>query len=87
MMVEGAGSNAYSNVFKTFRAINNLSYAENFELTDAAAAKYLGEDGTQVGIYGGANPFDPTPTNPKVKKFAISSTANNGKLNVKINVE
>lgn len=84
-MVDGAGETAYANVFKTYRG--PLSLNETFELTDAAAAKYLGEDGTQVGIYGGTNPFNIIPTNPKVKKFTISSTANNGKLNVKINVE
>ena len=34
-----------------------------FELTDEAKTKYLGSDGTQVGIYGGSLPFDPIPTN------------------------
>lgn len=85
-MVEGSRSEAYATVFKTWRN-NAISTHETFELTDEAAAKYLGEDGTQVGIYGSPYPFDPEPTNPKVKKFTLNSNASNGKLNVKINVE
>lgn len=60
---------------------------ETFELTETAAATYLGDDGKQVGIYGGTNPFDPTPTNPQITKFTVDSSVNSGKLSVKINVE
>ena len=60
---------------------------ETFELTETAAATYLGDDGTQVGIYGGTNPFNPTPTNPQVKKFTVNSTTDGDQLKVKINVE
>lgn len=76
----------YSSLFKTLTS-KSFKSQETFELTDAAAAQYLGDDGTQVGIYGGTNPFNPSPTNPKVKKFTVNSNASNGKLNVKINVE
>lgn len=74
-----------STVFKTFNG--TFTPYETFELTDEAKAKYKGSDGTQVGIYGGTNPFDPTPTNPQIKKFGVSTTNIDGKLNVKINVE
>lgn len=60
---------------------------ETFELTETAASTYLGDDGTQVGIYGGTNPFDPTPTYTQISKFTVSSTTSNGKLLVTINVE
>ncbi len=60
---------------------------ETFELTETAVATYLGDDGTQVGIYGGTNPFNPTPTNPQVKKFTVSSTTEGDQLKVKINVQ
>ena len=46
-----------------------------------------GTDGTEVGIYGGSLPYDPTPTNPQITKFnvAAKSTAD-GKLSVDIEV-
>lgn len=76
----------YFLVFKTFRrGENNLQ--ETYELTDEAAATYLGDDGTQVGIYGGSMPFTPTPSIPQVKKFVVKSTTDNGKLKVNIDVE
>lgn len=74
-----------SEVFKTFTGSNYGM--ETFELTDEAKAKYKGDDGTQVGIYGGKYPFNPTPSSAQVKKFEVSTTATDGKLNVKINVE
>lgn len=49
---------------------------------------WLGEDGTQVGIYGGFLPFDPTPTNPQITKFNVASkTTADGKLSVDIEVK
>lgn len=87
-------TNDMSLIFKTLCPPENIypnvvtrNYNETFELTEEAAATYLGDDGKQVGIYGGTDPFNPTPTNPQVKKFIVNSNANNGKLSVKINVE
>lgn len=87
VMVEGEGETAYANVFKTLRNISNMNIYETFELTDVAAAQYLGDDGKQVGIYGGNNPFNLDSTNPQVTKFSVSSTNENGQLKIKINVE
>jgi hypothetical protein len=87
IMIEGNGQTAYSNIFKTFKDIGQISLYETFQLTDEAAAQYLGEDGTQVGIYGGNAPFNPNLTNPQVTKFTVNSTTENGQLKVKINVE
>ena len=75
----------WSDIFKTFTGSN--FGLENYELTDEAKAQYLGADGTQVGIYGGQYPFDPTPSTAQVKKFDVSTSTTDGKLNVKINVE
>lgn len=58
-----------------------------FTLTDDAKSKYKGIDGTQVGIYGGDVPFDPTPSNPQITRFDVEKSTANGKLTVKINVE
>lgn len=74
-----------SDVFKDFTGTYNDNIS--FELTDEAKTTYLGIDGTQVGIYGGTLPFDPTPTNPQITKcnVAAKSTAD-GKLSVDIEV-
>ena len=78
----------YATLFKTYTgaALDNLD-SETFELTDAAKAQYLGAEGTEVGIYGGNLPFDPTPSNPQITKcnVAAKSTAD-GKLSVDIEV-
>lgn len=59
-----------------------------YELKDEYAADWLGEDGTQVGIYGGSLPFDPTLANPKITKFNVSGkTTADGKLSVDIEVK
>ncbi len=84
-------SNAMAEGFNIFKTLTWLgaspAFTETFELTETAAATYLGDDGTQVGIYGGTNPFNPTPTNPQVKKFTVNSTTVGDQLKVKINVE
>lgn len=93
VMVEGTSTTACASVFKTYipaKVNSNVvppAFTETFELTETAAATYLGDDGTQVGIYGGTTPFNPTPTNPQVKKFTVNSTTEGDQLKVKINVE
>lgn len=78
----------YTTLFKTYTGdeLDKLD-SETFELTDEAKTKYLGNDGTEVGIYGGILPFDPTLTNPQITKcnVAAKSTAD-GKLSVDIEV-
>ncbi|MGN0230097.1 MAG: hypothetical protein ACI4BH_09840 [Muribaculaceae bacterium] len=78
----------YTDLFKTytgseFAKLDN----ETFELTEEAKTKYLGSDGTEVGIYGGSYPFDSTPTNPQITKCAVASKSTaDGKLSVDIQV-
>lgn len=49
---------------------------------------YVGTDGTQVGLYGGHYPFNPTPTTPQITECQIDdATATDGKLKVNITVE
>lgn len=78
----------YAIVFKTYRGetLGKLD-SEQFLLTDDAKTQYLGGDGTEVGIYGGNLPFDPTTSNPQITKcnVAAKSTAD-GKLSVDIEV-
>ena len=78
----------YATLFKTYPGGSlALLDSETFELTDTAKTQYLGTDGTEVGIYGGNLPFDPTPSNPQITKcnVAAKSTAD-GKLSVDIEV-
>ena len=88
----------YSNLFKTYNSLKTKSSdgawidlsvfypgdSETFELTDTAAATYLGEDGTQVGIYGGLQPFTKTLSYPQATKVNVANKAEGGKLSVDI---
>lgn len=60
----------------------------NFELTDDAKSKYLGDDGTQVGIYGGFLPYEPFSNKLRITRCNVAnkSTAD-GKLSVDIEVK
>lgn len=58
-----------------------------YELTDDLVGTWLGDDGKQLGLYGGFVPFDPTPTNPQITKFNVANkTSADGKLSVDIEV-
>ncbi|MBQ8968964.1 MAG: hypothetical protein IJ064_04425 [Bacteroidaceae bacterium] len=78
----------YSNVFATYSSFTpEFPDNETFALTDAAKAQYLGLDGTQVGIYGGIMPFDPTVSGPQITKCNVASKSTaDGKLSVEIEV-
>lgn len=57
------------------------------DLTDEAKAKYLGTDGTPVGMYGGVMPFNQIPTYPRITKMNVANrTTADGKLSVEIEV-
>jgi hypothetical protein len=75
-----------ADVFKTWTG--GVSEIETYELTDEAKTKYLGDDGKELGIYGGNLPFTPNPTNPKITKFNVASKSTaDGKLSVDIEVK
>lgn len=78
----------YTDLFKTYIGTQFAEIEhETFELTESAKTKYLGSDGTEVGIYGGSYPFDSTPTNPQITKCAVASKSTaDGKLSVDIQV-
>ena len=69
---------------------NLLNYSDDndYKLTDEAKAIMKGSDGTEVGLYGGSLPYDPTPTNPQISKFNVATkTTADGKLSVDIEVK
>lgn len=58
-----------------------------YELTDEAKTRYLGDDGTEVGLYGGMMPYNLTPLYPRITKMNVAKrTTNDGKLSVDIEV-
>lgn len=58
-----------------------------YELSDEAKQLYKGNDGTVVGVWGGAAPFNMTPSNPRITKCEIVPKVDaNGKLSVTIEV-
>lgn len=76
----------YSAVFKTYDG--TYSDTEDFELTDEAKAAYLGDDGSEVGIHGGNQPFSPNLTSPTITKFVVApKSTSEGKLSVDIEVK
>lgn len=79
-------TNNLTDVFQTWTG--SYTDAENFELKDTAKANYLGDDGKELGIYGGNLPYTPNPTNPKITKFNVASKSTaDGKLSVDIEVK
>lgn len=84
-------NNTNVEVAKDNEAIKNLfGYSDDneYKLTEAAKALIKGTDGTEVGIYGGSLPYDPTPTNPQISKFNVAAkTTADGKLSVDIEVK
>ena len=58
-----------------------------YDLNDEAKAKFLGTDGTEIGLYGGKYPYNSTPAYPRITKLNVAkqSTADD-KLSVDIEV-
>ena len=76
------------NVFKTYTG--TYDNYETFELTDSAAATYIGSDGTQVGMYGGSTPYTATPSvsGLQVTKFQVAPKSDSeGRLSIDIEVK
>lgn len=75
----------YTEVFKSFTG--TYSDTETFELTNEAKTKYLGTDGTQIGLHGGLMPYTSIPSYPRITKMNVASkTTADGKLSVDIEV-
>ena len=94
-MISNITTNEYvsapSSLFEYYSTTGGDTYIQDhydFHLTDDAAKTYLGNDGTQIGIYGGNLPYEEDPTIPQITKcnVAAKSTAD-GKLSVDIEVK
>ena len=73
-------------VFKTYNGTDGFSFNELYELTDEAKTKYIGTDGTQVGLHGGMG-FDLVPSTLQITKCEVAPrSTTDGKLSVSIEV-
>lgn len=82
-----ASNVAVEDIFSLFKDFDG-TYTDDvtFKLTTTGQA-YLGADDTEVGIYGGSMPFDPTTTNPQITKAKIASKSSaDGKLSIELEV-
>jgi len=75
----------FQDVFKTFTG--SYSDEETFELTETAKTTYLGTDGLEIGLYGGLQPYNSTPSYPLITTMNVDKeTTPEGKLGVTIEV-
>jgi len=75
----------YAQVFQTFRG--TYSDGMSMALNDSIASTILGDDSTQVGIYGGVYPWDPSVSNPLIGHCtAARRTDAQGMLQVDIEI-
>lgn len=75
------GSTAATN----YTQVSNLTFSS--DIPNLRFPDYLGDDGTEVGIYGGALPFSSAPTYPQITKCNVSSKSTvDGKISVDIEV-
>ena len=77
-------------VFKTLNGATEDTYSdtETYELNEEAAQTYLGEDGTQIGMYGGNMPFTTDLSYPEITRFDVDSkSSTDGTLQVNVEVK
>ena len=75
----------WESLFKDFKGA--YTDDQTFELTDEAKAEYIGNDGTEAGLYGGLQPYTSTPSYPLITTMNVDSqTDTEGKLGVTIEV-
>lgn len=75
-----------SDVFATYQGGRNVG--ETFGLTETAKEKYIGTDGTQIGMQGGHYPYNTTVQYPVITKFDVDAQTNKaGILNIDVEVD
>lgn len=77
--------NNYDDVFETFTG--EVIYDNIYQLKEEVVNSFLGNDGSEVGIYGGMMPYNPRPTYMVMKRCNVASRSTvDGKLSVDIEV-
>lgn len=95
-----AGGNIWnSNPFSNIASTTNKSFNSDvwntifipnsfYKLTDEAKLEYVGNDGTEIGLYGGNLPWNTRILSPQITKCNVASkTTADGKLSVDIEVK
>jgi hypothetical protein len=81
---------SYSDVFETYDGNDNVlsgTITERFILNSDFATSFLGNDGTEVGLYGGLAPYNPRPNYMVLKQCNVASQSTvDNKLSVEIQV-
>ena len=84
-------NNTFMNATDVFETWNGNTYSElstnpeTYRLKENVANTILGNDGTQVGIFGGAYPFDLTPSYTVIKRLNVSQRTNaEGMLGIEV---
>lgn len=76
---------SYSDVFESFDG--TFSFDADYSQKAGFSDSFLGSDGTQVGIYGGAMPYDPRPSYLILNRCSVAGRSTiDGKLSVEIEV-
>ena len=84
----GCSTATYAEAFKDFTG--TYTDEQTFELSAAAKANdnFKGTDGTEVGLYGGPQPFNLTLSYPLISTMEVGEkTDENGQLEVSIGVK
>ena len=77
--------NGYDDVFETFNG--SVSYDNIYQLKNNIATSFMGQDGTEVGIYGGTMPYNPRPSYMMIKRCNVAPRSTvDGKLSVDIEI-
>ena len=73
----------YDDVFETFDG--TISFENIYQLKNSIATSFLGQDGTEVGIYGGMMPYRTRPNYMIIKNCNVAGrTTEDNKLSVEI---
>ena len=79
-----AGS--FSDVFETYTGYGSI-FDMDFSLTEEIISSFPGSDGSQVGIFGGAMPYNPRPSYLILNNTSVAGQSDvNGNLNVNIEI-
>lgn len=79
------GSQSAAQIFINSDGIN-FKYSDDFRLKEDSPGITGGTDGTDIGIYGGVNPYKTSavPSNPHIRKVNIAKETKSGVLHVEI---
>lgn len=76
-------ANSYSDVFETFAG--EITFNNSYQLKEEIANSFLGNDGTEVGVYGGLKPYNPRPSYMIIRRCNVAGrTTEDNKLSVEI---